>query len=532
MTDTVLRSSRDGRHNDEPSGEHPAEEHPEESPSETILSDSCPRSVTQRPPLGILIPPGDLPAITEEPEPRPEEIQLSREQAKPNPRSPKLRFPQVGLGYEGCAFCGKQYIKVASVAYQDDDALEIRAYLPCGHVFGHRCLNRYMQGLKHDGTQPKCCPWGDCIPLEHYCGHLCIPQRTVPEHLCTNKSSPVLDDLCEFCASAEGRSLRQRIEKYEQKRLHHLESSMSCSPLVRSLHKSHMRIFEMLLRKKVEELEKIHLAYEESRGRNFYRQWLMESRRSQEHRARNSSGSRDQGDETKSQLYRHNQLPDNERQDSQSRGARVRDSQTRDSQVPDNRRRTSVTSNNLPQDSQLGNNQGGLTSEGQQSTPRRVSVTLPDLVALERRAETRAVKKAERARREMGLVDEMDLVEEMDEDEDGDEVENRDKGKGKERAVEETYAPEERGEVQKRDRGKGKAVEEIYEAEERDEVQKRDKGKGRAVDEVEEGGKVQKQDKGKGRAVDEVDEVQKGREVQKEVKPVELYDKPMPEEGW
>lgn len=358
---------------------------------------------------------------------------------------------------DSCAFCGKLYIKVPPDTEAEDfgEGMEVKAYLPCGHAFGHRCLNRYIQALKHEGTQPgetqprRCCPWGDCIPLRHRCGHTCIPQRTLatpfsPIRINTVKNSPVLREFCEFCLSDEGYSICQRIGKYRKRRLRHLERSVSSSFLKRPFHKASMKYFQKRQRKEEENLDKAFLAHEHSRARDFYNQWLLESRRSQEHRTRTSSrNSQTQGGGTKKQPRQDDQPCDDRPQEVQSRGTQEQDSQAQDSQIPDHPRRTGVVSNNLPGDSQPGHNQTGLLKESEQSTPRRSSPTLPDLEALEKSARER------RTLEEMGSIKEPeDVVRRI-------KFKKRDKGKVKEKMVEDLDEVGEAEQASKGDKSKG-----------------------------------------------------------------------------
>ncbi|RSL53926.1 hypothetical protein CEP54_010144 [Fusarium duplospermum] len=361
------------------------------------------------------------------------------------------------VGPNGCAFCGKLYITVpppTEVGEDFGEGLEVEAYLPCGHKFGHRCLNRYMQALKHEETQPgetqpTRCPWGNCLPLLHRCGHMCTPQRTPPtplspQRIMTDKNLPVLHGFCEFCLSDEGYSICQRIGKHRKRRLHHLESSVSSSFLERPFHKASVQYFRIRQRKELQNLDKAVLAHEHSRARNFYNQWLIESRRSQEHRSRTSSrNSQTQGDGTKSQP-RENDQPWNKRpQETQSRGTQEQDSQAQGSQIPDHSRRTSIAPNNLPGDSQPGHSLAELIRGGQQSTLRRQSVAHPETL--------------EQSAKERRILDEMMSLKEPEEVTSMDQVQESYKRKAEEKMAEDGGEVKEEEQAQKEGKGKGKA---------------------------------------------------------------------------
>ncbi|KAI8659795.1 hypothetical protein NCS56_01197500 [Fusarium sp. Ph1] len=199
-----------------------------------------------------------------------------------------------------------------------------------------------------------------------------------------------------------------------------------------------MKYFQKRQRKEEENLDKAFLAHEHSRARDFYNQWLIESRRSQEHRTRTSSrNSQTQRGKTKKQPRQDDQPCDNRLQEVQSGGT-----QEQDSQIPDYPRRTSIVSN-LPGDSQPGHNQTGLLKESEPSTHRRSSPTLPDLETLEKRARER------RTLEEMGSVKEPeDVVRRI-------KFKKRDKGKVKEKMVEDLEEVGEAEQTSKGDKSKG-----------------------------------------------------------------------------
>ncbi|KAH7152087.1 hypothetical protein B0J13DRAFT_522401 [Dactylonectria estremocensis] len=73
---------------------------------------------------------------------------------------------------------------------------EQKAYLPCGHAFGHQCIfwwlswNRIRRGV---------CPRGDCISVKHECGHMAVPTTQPNKHLFTDTMRTRIPWPCEFC---------------------------------------------------------------------------------------------------------------------------------------------------------------------------------------------------------------------------------------------------------------------------------------------------------------------------------------------
>ncbi|KAI8714689.1 hypothetical protein NCS52_01189300 [Fusarium sp. LHS14.1] len=294
------------------------------------------------------------------------------------------------VGPDGCAFYGRLYLNVppATETGEFGERMEVKAYLPCGHAFGHRCLNRYMQALKYEGTQSgetqpgetqprRCCPWGNCIPLRYRCGHMCTPQRTLPGPLDTitinnAKRQPVLIGFCEFCLSEEGHSICQRIGKHRARMIRHRDSCASSSSfLKKQFYKASTKYFQKRQRREEKNLDKAVMAHEHSRAKSFYDQWLRESRRSKESRTQTSSrNSQTQGCGTKDQPPQDDQLSDNRPEESQSREIQE-NSQARDSQISDHSRTSSDVSNNLSGDSQPEHNQAGSLKESEHSTTRQ-----------------------------------------------------------------------------------------------------------------------------------------------------------------
>ncbi|KAG5980932.1 hypothetical protein E4U55_003466 [Claviceps digitariae] len=106
-----------------------------------------------------------------------------------------------------CSICGGVF------GEEKGQAREKLAYLPCGHVFGDRCLFRYMSKPFGAGR----CPNSPCIPLRHMCEHVTMP-TTVPVNRTFNVSSAtVLPWNYEFCSSPKGLKLLRSINELGSK---------------------------------------------------------------------------------------------------------------------------------------------------------------------------------------------------------------------------------------------------------------------------------------------------------------------------
>lgn len=107
--------------------------------------------------------------------------------------------------------------------------VEIKAYLPCGHSFGHICLF----GLMHMRRRTALCPVKDCkISLRHSCGHLVIPSMTRPEAFFQDTAADVMPSPCPYCASPTGQRKRERLEKWTTK-YHHAQTCGETSGILR-----------------------------------------------------------------------------------------------------------------------------------------------------------------------------------------------------------------------------------------------------------------------------------------------------------
>lgn len=98
-----------------------------------------------------------------------------------------------------CYFCDHPVISTPST----DHGPERKAYLPCGHYFGHRCLHERVENKEVPLHR---CPRADCIGLTHACQHYMTPMVTAPEVPYTDNTGG-LPWMCEFCTTPSGQSL-------------------------------------------------------------------------------------------------------------------------------------------------------------------------------------------------------------------------------------------------------------------------------------------------------------------------------------
>lgn len=71
---------------------------------------------------------------------------------------------------------------------------EVRAYLPCNHAIGHKCLFGH---LERDRIQR--CPHINCITLRHACGHIWIPLLDPSNNALRDATLEALPHPCEMC---------------------------------------------------------------------------------------------------------------------------------------------------------------------------------------------------------------------------------------------------------------------------------------------------------------------------------------------
>ncbi|KAH0498033.1 hypothetical protein TgHK011_005312 [Trichoderma gracile] len=107
-----------------------------------------------------------------------------------------------GLDSGSCSLCGTTDTYQKPHFSQNHMFQERRAYLPCGHFFGHRCLYRWMySAFCH--RHPLRCPHG-CISLLHKCGHPTLPVWQRPARLHSDPEIAIPWDY-EFCESERGK---------------------------------------------------------------------------------------------------------------------------------------------------------------------------------------------------------------------------------------------------------------------------------------------------------------------------------------
>ncbi|KAG5918376.1 hypothetical protein E4U61_001831 [Claviceps capensis] len=102
-----------------------------------------------------------------------------------------------------CSMCGGVF------GEDREKAREILVYLPCGHVFGDKCLFRYMSKSSGAGR----CHNHPCISIRHMCEHMTMPTTTPMPHTFNDVSRTVLPWNCEFCSSPKGLKLLRSIAK-------------------------------------------------------------------------------------------------------------------------------------------------------------------------------------------------------------------------------------------------------------------------------------------------------------------------------
>ncbi|KAG6258191.1 hypothetical protein E4U24_002903 [Claviceps purpurea] len=102
-----------------------------------------------------------------------------------------------------CSMCGGVF------GEDREKAREILVYLPCGHVFGDKCLFRYMSKSSGAGR----CHNYPCISIRHMCEHMTLPTTTPMPHTFNDVSRTVLPWNYEFCSSPKGLKLLRSIAK-------------------------------------------------------------------------------------------------------------------------------------------------------------------------------------------------------------------------------------------------------------------------------------------------------------------------------
>ncbi|KAL7795421.1 hypothetical protein V8C37DRAFT_374463 [Trichoderma ceciliae] len=114
---------------------------------------------------------------------------------------------RIASDYSTCYLCGLTYRALDRSMLV---AREYKAYLPCGHFFGNRCLFRWVFNARNSGGHGRCPQ--DCISLRHDCGHLTTPVAAEPTPTHRDASAAVIPWACEFCETPEGSRLRRNLE--------------------------------------------------------------------------------------------------------------------------------------------------------------------------------------------------------------------------------------------------------------------------------------------------------------------------------
>lgn len=105
-----------------------------------------------------------------------------------------------------CYMCGGKF----GARRRLDAKRERRAFLPCAHVVGHRCIFDWMSTAKASARCPKC-----SLTIRHACEHLTMPTHASPDDdplgPFKDKESPILPWDYEFCQTRKGRRLRAAV---------------------------------------------------------------------------------------------------------------------------------------------------------------------------------------------------------------------------------------------------------------------------------------------------------------------------------
>ncbi|KPM41268.1 hypothetical protein AK830_g5292 [Neonectria ditissima] len=111
-----------------------------------------------------------------------------------------------------CILCNNQIGDRRSYRFSS----ERKAYLPCGHFFGHQCIFSWLN--YHQG-QRKRCPRNDCISLRHECEHHAVPTTQPNERPFTDVNKDRIPWRCEFCETNRGfhaiESSKKSVEKHK-----------------------------------------------------------------------------------------------------------------------------------------------------------------------------------------------------------------------------------------------------------------------------------------------------------------------------
>ncbi|RFU81588.1 zinc finger, ring fyve phd-type [Trichoderma arundinaceum] len=112
-----------------------------------------------------------------------------------------------------CYFCRLDFEVLRTVG--QEVFREHKAYLPCGHFFGHRCLFNWITNRGQPERRIRC-PL-DCISLHHNCEHLTMPARMKPTRTYRKASTDIIPWAYGFCELPFGRRLCKRIERIHRR---------------------------------------------------------------------------------------------------------------------------------------------------------------------------------------------------------------------------------------------------------------------------------------------------------------------------
>ncbi|KAI5461503.1 hypothetical protein BGZ63DRAFT_404352 [Mariannaea sp. PMI_226] len=108
-----------------------------------------------------------------------------------------------------CDICATRFGEISPIT----EKREVKAYLPCGHFFGHGCL--FWNMGEQRGPMARC-PRGNCISLRHICCHPAIPSTQAPIRSFNDTDARQLPWLCEYCNTKDGRKIHDELSDCEK----------------------------------------------------------------------------------------------------------------------------------------------------------------------------------------------------------------------------------------------------------------------------------------------------------------------------
>ncbi|KAL6913399.1 hypothetical protein FSST1_011159 [Fusarium sambucinum] len=131
-----------------------------------------------------------------------------------NGRHPSVKHSQLYFGSSHCVMCGKPYCHTSQSGQLSTwMGSEARAFLPCGHHFGISCLKKFLRTAADHNYR---CPMGSCLPIQHRCQHVAIPELQEPArvHLDMETGLTHLPFDCEFCNTAKATKSAETADKH------------------------------------------------------------------------------------------------------------------------------------------------------------------------------------------------------------------------------------------------------------------------------------------------------------------------------